>query len=483
MKILLIYPPLYDVSRYNKNPVSPTGVPLGIGSIAGTLERAGYNVKIIDMFFYNWQKVRDAIKQENADIIGITCMTEQRKSAFDLVKLIKSTTPQTKVVLGGHHATYMYHQILAHFPVDAVVLGEGEITFLELVKAYENTSDLRLVKGIAYKDNNSDVIRTEIRERIDNLDSLAPVAYHLLDFNLYHPPPRIRGYMKGKDVNSLTFSRIVASRGCIYRCAFCSTFNFWGREYIMRSPGNVVDELELLRNKYKIEYINFADDIFTVKKDWVINICKEIISRKLDLIWDCETRVDYADYKMFQWMREAGCYLIKYGIESGSPEILRALRKNFNLDDVYEAIDITRKAKIKSSIFLMVGNPGETQKTVNDSVALIRKTKPDNVTPYITMVFPGTPLYEMAKSEGYIDDDFWLTDKPAPYLCVLEKKYSLSQLRQWVDLLMCQNVKQPERFLRKLRNTIDIWFGIRLTREGIEYWRNDSMRLKIKWRL
>jgi hypothetical protein len=89
----------------------------------------------------------------------------------------------------------------------------------------------------------------------------------------------------------------------------------------------------------------------------------------------------------------------------------------------------------------------------------------------------------MAKSEGYIDDDFWLTDKPAPYLCVLEKKYSLSQLRQWVDLLMCQNVKQPERFLRKLRNTIDIWFGIRLTREGVEYWRNDSMRLKIKWRL
>lgn len=482
MKILLVYPPLYDVTKYGKNPVPPTGVPLGIGSIAAVLEKSGYWVKAIDMFFYNLPHVADIIKQENPDIIGVTCMTEQRASVFELVNLIKSINSKAKVVLGGHHATYMYEQILNHFPVDAIVLGEGEVTFLELVKAYENKYDLHSVKGIAYKDANVGIMKTEGRDAIENLDSLPPVAYHLLDVNAYSAPPRVKGCMKGKDITKLKFSRIVASRGCVYRCVFCSSFNFWQRKYRTRSAQNVVDELQFLNSKYGVEYINFADDIFTVKKDWVVSICKEILNRKLDIVWDCETRVDYVDYEMFCWMREAGCYLIKYGIESGSEEILKNLKKGFRLEQICDALAITHRAKIKSTVFLMVGSPGETDKTIGDSIKLVRKTKPDSVTPYITMVFPGTPLYEMCKAQGYLNDDFWLTDRPAPYFSILEKRHTMPQLRRWVDIIMCENIKQPERFIRTVRNKIDRLLSIRFTRAGIEYWRNDSIKFKIKWK-
>jgi len=484
MKILLLSPPIYDTSRYGKISYSiPTAVPLGLGRVASVLEKAGYLIKVIDATFLSWEKTEDIIRKEMPDIIGITCMTEQRASAFKLVKLIKDIAAQIKVVLGGHHATFMYQQILAHFPVDAIVLGEGEITFLELVRAYENKKDLSAVKGIAYKDNNLNIVKTEPRELVEDLNSLPPISYHLFNLDIYPPPQLVTGRMKGKDVNQLKFSRVVASRGCFYNCIFCSTFNFWGGKYRVRSAQNIVNELQLLNERYKIGYINFADDLFTVKKDWVIGICKEIINRKLDIIWDCETRVDYVDYEMFGWMREAGCYLIKYGVESGSPEILRTLNKKFDLEQVLEAIEITRKAKIKSQLFLMVGNPGETQKTVNESISLIKKAKPDDIVPFITMVFPGTPLYEMCKSKGYIEDSFWLTDKPTPYLAILEKRYPLSQLRRWVDDLVCASKNPPERALRTLRNKLYEFLGIRFTRQGIEYWRDDRLRLKIKWRL
>jgi radical SAM superfamily enzyme YgiQ (UPF0313 family) len=316
-----------------------------------------------------------------------------------------------------------------------------------------------------------------------DLDTIPFPAYHLVDWDKYkcRVPSEVKALMKRKAIKSNKFCRVVASRGCTGRCSFCSSFSFWGCKYRIRSSKNVVDELELLNKTCGLEWLNFADDTFTANKNWIIDLCNDIINRKLKIIWDCETRIDFVDDEMLGWMERAGCYSINFGVESGSREILKNLNKGFELGKVIETIHSAKKFKISSAIFMMVGSPGETEESIRESVELIRKARPDKVIPSITMVFPGTALYQKAKDLGLINDGYWLTDRPAPYYSILEKRYSLSQLRRWVDLLIYEDSPQPQKFLRKLRNTIDVLFGIRVTQYGIEFWHNDAVKLRIKW--
>ena len=422
MKVLLLNPPM----NYQ---------PLGLGYLAAVLEKEGIPVKLIDLVNTPFENVESIIQKEKPQIVGISCnLTTLRWGSFKLAQIVKRVDPNIKVVMGGIHATFMYQQVLANLPVDIIVRFEGELTFLELVKALESGSDLKAVKGIAFKSEEG-IIKTEDRPPIENLDSLPFPAYHFLKFDMY---------------GQLKVSGIVASRGCPYNCQYCSNRKYWGR-LRQRSVKNVVDELEMLYNDYGVRYFSFFDNVFTANKERVIEICQEIIKRKLDVSWECSTKVELVSPEMLQWMKKANCLRIGYGVESGSPSVLKAINKKQTPAQIVKAFKMTQEAGIEAILYLMIGNPNETDQTINETIEIMRLVKPDVMWTGLTLILPGTDMYEICKRRGFIDDEFWLSDKGDS---IYTMENNIKQLKNWEWKISYAYYLQRKRMLRLVEMTV-----------------------------
>lgn len=476
MKTLLINPPMYDQRKYGKPFILPYGPPLGIAYLASTLEKHGFEVRAIDMFDYSWDKVRQTLEEKQPDVIGITCLTEQRASPLELARLSKTMNKDCVVIMGGIHSTIMYEQILEQWPVDIIILGEGEETIKELMTCLEGKKIFGDVHGIAYK-HEGKTIKTPPRRLIENLDDIPFPAYKYFDFDKYTRYEILKGIWNNKPLRNLRFVPVISTRGCVGSCQFCSTPFFW-QKWRTRSAKNVVDEMELLTRDFGCGFFNFADDIFTVNKNRVIDLCKEIIQRKLDIIWDCETRVNFIWDDMLEWMMRAGCYCISFGVESASETVLKAIKKKTTPQQIAHAFQLTKQVGMKTKMLLMVGNPGEDDTTVNDTVRMIETVHPDFVSVSEAMVFPGTELYESAKQKGFVSDDYWLTDRPAPYFTV---ENNLEKLLEWSNTIMSANAGIVGKGLRRLRNMLERKTGIRITTEGVEYRGKGLVKGLIKW--
>ncbi len=477
MKTLLINPPMYDQRKYGKPFILPYGPPLGIAYLASTLEKCGFQVKAIDMFDLSWDTVKQTLEKEQPDAIGITCLTEQRASPRELARISKAMNKDCIVIMGGIHPTILYEQILEHWPVDIIILGEGEETIKELMMCLEQKRDIGQVRGIAYK-HAGRVIKTPPRQLIHDLDTIPFPAYRYFDFDTYTKYEILEGLWNGKPLRNLRFVPIISTRGCVGSCQFCSTPFFW-QKWRTRSAKNVVDEMEFLAKNLGCGFFNFADDIFTVNKNRVINLCREIIGRKLDIVWDCETRVNFIWEDMLEWMFRAGCYCISFGVESGSETVLKAIKKKTTPEQIVRAFKLTGQIGMKTKMLLMVGNPGEDDNTVYDTVQMIEKVRPDFISVSEAMVFPGTGLYELAKREGIVHDDYWLSDLPAPYFTV---ENTLEKLLEWSNTIMSANTGIMEKGLRKIRGILERKTGLRITREGIEYRNKGLVKNLLRWK-
>jgi anaerobic magnesium-protoporphyrin IX monomethyl ester cyclase len=392
----------------------------------------------------SFDEAKKLIEKEKPDIMGISCnLTDYRWGAFKLAQIAKQINSETKVIMGGSHATHLYEQVLTNYPVDVVVRFEGEATFLELIKAMESKTDLRSVKGIAFKVGNQ-IVRTEDRPSNDDLDSLPFPLHSSFEFDRYihYSAP---ASFKGKAVGKLRSINIMASRGCPHNCFYCSIAQFWPRKCRLRSAKNVVDEMEALYDEFGVMHFNFFDDLFTMNKNRVIEICKEILDRKLGICWECVTRVDFVSQDMLGWMKKAGCISISYGVESGSDTVLKAINKRQSRAQVARAFQMTHAAGIKAYILLMVGNLNESEHTINDTIELVRAIKPDKIRITLTMVYPATDLYEFCKQKGFINDDYWLSDKAAPIFTV---ENSLKQLKKWESRINFAYHLQGKKILR-----------------------------------
>ncbi len=478
MKILLINPPMYDQRKYGKPFILPYGPPLGIAYLAATLEKHGFDVKAVDMFDYSWDMARLTLTKEMPDVVGITCLTEQRASPRELAGIAKAVNKDCTVIMGGIHPTILYEQTLNNWPVDIVVLGEGEATVKELASCLAGKSPLDAVHGIAFKSAGK-IVKTPPRPLIADMDEIPFPAYQHFDFTRYTGGYEIlKGAWKGKRLETLRFVPIISTRGCVGSCQFCSTPAFWQR-WRTRSSKNVVDEMEILVKDFGCGFFNFADDIFTVNKERVIGLCKEIISRKLDIVWDCETRVNFLWEDMLEWMARAGCYCVSFGVESASETVLKAIKKKTTPEQIARAFDLTRKAGMQTKMLLMVGNPGEDDATVGDTVNMIKRARPGFVSVSEAMVFPGTDLYELAKQKGLVSDEYWLSDRPAPYFTV---DNSLERLLAWSNRIMSANAGAVEKCLRSLRNALERATGLRVTGEGIERRKNGLVKRLVTWK-
>ena len=419
-KILLVNP--HDTAQ-----TGFTNPPLGLLYIAGMLLKHNHNVRIVDGCIEGKDAIRKALETFQPNIVGITCLTPGRINALEVASLSKGYDPSIRVVMGGAHPTIMFRQLLQEYStlIDFIVLGEGEKTFLEIVQGRERKSIL----GLAYLENGK-VIKTPNRQLIQNLDELPFPAWDLINLKAYMA--RGTDIFKGIDLTKEPRISIIYSRGCTGHCSFCSTWWIW-QCWRHRSAKNMVDEMEMLYTKYGIRHFCFADDTLTASREATLQLCNEIIVRKLDVAFHATTRTDCVDEEMLMKLRQAGCYNIAFGVETGSAKLLSMMGKENDIAKSEEAIRLTKKAGIYVTALMIVGNVGETKETIKETRNFLRRSNPDGVGCVGGLwILPGTAVYYEAKKKDFIDDRFWLSDEPYKIFTLEWSREKLEEFQLYV---------------------------------------------------
>ncbi|NWF87549.1 radical SAM protein [Candidatus Bathyarchaeota archaeon] len=385
-KVTLVYPyfrPFNDDSVFRFPP-------LGLGYIASSLRKHGVSVTLVDCTFLTKKEALKKIQLSNPEIIGIYSMFSMKQQSIALAKLRKNCEI---LIAGGPLPTLTPKDFLREF--DVVVIGEGEETIVELVDAIEKNLDLSTIKGIVYREKGGgDVGITPSRAVIRDLDGVSFPSRDLFDNQSY------KNYYSKKF--GYTITSMITSRGCPFNCDFCSRSVF-GNEFRTRSAVNIVDEIEtVLALGY--DRIWFADDCFTLNRKRLIEICDEIINRRLRVGWECLSRVDTIDRDVANKMREAGCVRVFFGIESGNNSVLAVMNKQTTVERARKAVFIAKKAGIQVGAFFILGYPSESDKTVLDTVRFASSLPLDYLSFTLPYPIPGTPLYERVKGEIALGD-------------------------------------------------------------------------------
>jgi anaerobic magnesium-protoporphyrin IX monomethyl ester cyclase len=380
------------------NPPAPTGstghLPfalLGLGYLGAVLEKNQYEVDVIDcqVLQLSYEDFRSELGKRKPDIVGLTSTTLTYNPALKLAKIAKEVLPDCLIFIGGPHVTFWDDKALEECPaLDVIVRREGEYTLLELVQKVEAGESFDDVLGVTYRKNGK-TVRNPDRPYIEDLDSLPFPARHLW------PMEHLRKY---EDILYLA-----ASRGCVFWCEFCATVRMHGRKFRMRSPKNIVDELEFLHKTYGVTNFTFCDDAFTVEPTITEELCRQILERKLKIRWNCGTRVDMLTKELLTTMRDAGCVSVWSGVESGSQEVLDAMHKGITIEQTMRVFGWIRELGLKPAPNVILGFPGETKESAWKTIKFVEKISPDEVGFYnIATPFPGTPLYDKVKEKGWL---------------------------------------------------------------------------------
>ncbi|MFH1031509.1 MAG: radical SAM protein [Chloroflexota bacterium] len=444
------------------NPAQPTGYsqpPLGLALIAAILERKGYQVIVIDANALRLRFEDIPAMMSGADVVGLTAMTPTINEAIAVARYLRKARLDLPIILGGAHATILPRETLQTAPeIDALVTGEGEGTFIELLQALENKQTLDNILGVSYRRDGNVVINQARCQEID-MDTLPFLAYHLLPWRKYKPhPPHGR---------ALPFAAIITSRGCPYRCSYCSKPIFGG-QFRGQSPERVAEEVSYYVKRFGIKEIAFYDDVFTLNKKRAYTIADEILKRGLKISWTCETRVNLIDKELLRQFKKAGCYSIAYGIESGSPEILKAIEKGITLEQVEETVRMSREVGLQTIGYFMIGSPGESPKTIRETIDFAKKLKLDFVQFAITTPYPGTKLYDLYLKAGSSDvpwESFVYAGSNGDRAPVFESNLlSRNDVQYWTKRAYREFYLRPAYFWQRLRQITsigDLRVGIR----------------------
>ena len=372
---------------------SPT---VGLAYLAAVLEKSGFEVAVLDCpaLHMTYQNIQAQISRLKPDIVGVTSVTATYSSALKVAHLTKEAYAQALVVFGGPHVTIVDDQtIMEHPDVDVVVKGEGEQTMVDIAHCVADGKSLGEVVGITYR-KNGQVVHTPDRPCIENLDELPPPAYHYFPLTKY----RIFGKLG---------LPMVTSRGCASGCAFCLVPQIAGNCCRAKPPKNVADELEYLRDRYHPDFISFNDEVFTYDKKRVLELCSEIKRRNIKLPWDCQTRVDLVTPQLLGNMKAANCQLVSFGVESGSQQILNAMKKGTTVQQNEMAIKWAKEAGLSVTVSLIIGYPGETQETLKQTIDFMKKTEPDDIYLFLATPYPSTDLRDSVAGLGWRMSQDW----------------------------------------------------------------------------
>ncbi len=403
---LFISPPIFHGTSGNIwREINSNFPPLGLASVAACAHEAGYSTKIIDCniespsvddfeAFFTAHFVNRYI---SIRFIGLTGMTCNIKKGYRIAMLCKKHYPGATIVFGGVHATFVTEEVINKPFVDLVVVGEGELTMLDILKR----KNYKEIKGLAYKEvgeaSGSPIIRNEPRDRILDLDKLPMPAYDMLPILKYHPA---KGSYK-----RLPAMAMMTSRGCPGRCTFCN--KTLGLRLVFTSAQKIFEQITHLIDHYGTKEILFYDDTFTVNKRNVIELCDLLIKNKTDISWTCFARVDCIDQEMLGRMKKAGCHQIMYGVENIDENVLRNINKKIRCDQVTDAVRWTKEARIECRLAFMVGNPGDNVEIIKKNIEFINKLNPDLLIVNIATPFPGTEMFDWAEKKGLILSHDW----------------------------------------------------------------------------
>lgn len=412
MKIQLFVPPGgYFAERWSKGSTMPT---LGLLTIGAVLERAGIDVEIVpaDVLKLGWRDIRRKIARDRADIVGVTSTTENRFQSFRLIRIARRANPGALTVMGGPHASLAAADTLDHLPeLDVIVQGEGEITTLELCRAWEagrNVAALADVPGLVFR-RDGRAAATARRPPVADLDTLPWPAFHLVPFEKYGFRIEVPGHGLLPAINVMT------GRGCPFACNFCATPVNWGRHVRLRSPENVVDEIEHHVKTRGVKVVFFYDDTFNVSAARVERICDLLLERRLDVFWRAEVRVDLLTRPLLEKMKRAGLFHISFGLEAGSERVRnQVIGKKIALEDFHRAVAWCLELGLIPNAFFIFSHPTETWEEAQESVRIIERYRGRvESTIAILHVYPGTPLEATARERGLLPPGFsWSERRP-----------------------------------------------------------------------
>ncbi len=476
-RIMLIEPPFY---RLFKDTYSLDRYPLSLGYLAGTIRKeTSWNVLVYNADFYSqgesisvsymantgfsnylnnlkdlsipvWRECKSTILSYKPTVIGITTKSQNFKSVCIVARLAKEINKKIVVIVGGPHPSMVGRDVLKCTDFDVSVRGEGENAIVELLNAMEAQGEFDSIRGIIYR-KNGQIFENAPREYIKELDSLcfphesAPEV--LKDYDQY---PRT------------AFGNIFTIRGCPYNCFFCGSKEIWSRKARFRSIENIIREIKGLQDM-GLRLIHFDDDTFGINKNHISDLCNALIIHCPGLKWSCELPVKLVEEQTISLMKKAGCYSIQIGIESGNNEILRKMRKNITIEEALSASEIIDKQGIELKAFFIVGFPQETEDTLYDTVAAMKKIKCALLTYSIFTPYPGTESFEFCREKGLINDDYDVSlynhQSPANCFCInisperfrmlvskiermVDKKNSLNRVKRVFSLSTLRRIQE-----------------------------------------
>lgn len=373
---------------------------IGMAYLASAVRAAGYSVRVLDNFIANLTppQVIDLVNEQQADVVGLSMLTPSAFSTSQMAKALRAGTT-AKVVLGNLHASLFATDLLREDVADAVVHGEGEITFPRLIDALVDGSDPTRIPGVSLR-RNGEVVSTPAAEVVGDLDALPLPAWDLFPFRSYTFLPFVT-------VAKPCLS-ILGSRGCPFRCKFY-TLGYQGNLVRKRAPENIAAEVEWLVRVYGTRHVGFVDPIFPLSKKHGLATAAAIRDRRIpgDWWWTSETRVDVIDEELCRAMKEARCKRILFGVESGVDELLRNVGKNFTTADARRAVRAARAAGLEISAFFMLALPGETAAMTHRTIEFARELDIDFAKFGVTIPLPGSELYDDLLAAGKIKPDNW----------------------------------------------------------------------------
>lgn len=399
MKILMV---VYDNDSY------VSWFPQGLAYLASAARNAGHSVSIYQQDIYHWpdSHLTEYLNDNMFDVVEVSVIGGyyQYRKLLSLSKAINASKNRKyfKYTIGGHGPAADPAFFLKRTGADFVGIGEGEITFVELLDAMGGAKTFESVDGIAYFNSQGDFVRTKPRELIKNIDEIIWPAYDLFDMTYYTMLrlPNIKGNERAIPM--------LSGRGCIFKCNFCYRLD---KGFRPRSAQSIIEEINFLKKTYNVKYIGFSDELLMSSRQRTLELCDAFIDAKLDIKWDCNGRLNFADIDVLEKMKQAGCVFINYGIESLDDATLQVMHKGLTREMIIRGVENTLQVGISPGLNIIYGNIDEPLSAIDDAVDFLLKYDDHSqlrtirpVTPY-----PGTELFEYAIEKGLIKDteDFY----------------------------------------------------------------------------
>ena len=437
MKLLLVKAPS---STHTINP------PLSLAYLIPNAKKYA-EIKILDCLKenYNFEDFKKYIKFYKPDVVGFTAFTMEIDSVFKCAKIVKKLNEKIYTIVGGPHASTFPENVLEKEFIDFVFVSEAETNFPKLLKQLKGVKkNFRNISNLGFKENGKIIFNKLILE--EDLDSLPFPDFDLMNFKTY---PKLYLARKHPSIPILT------SRGCPFNCTFCTGYKISGKKFRARSPENIMEELKLLKQKYKIKEFQIWDDNFTLDRKRAMKFCNLLIKENLDLIWWCPNgvRMETLDYELLKKMKDSGCYAIVLGIESGSEKIQKDMNKNLNFKKLKEIVNIAYRLKLRTQGFFIIGYPTETKEDIIKTIKLAKSLPLDRATFGLFQPLPGSDIYNKLKSQGKLKNiDFTKIEYSKPTSS--PDGISLKELKKLQQRALFEFYFQPQVFFRFLKENL-----------------------------